>query len=579
LSGLTFEDLTAIAALGVSRKGFAAGELAGVAAEYAKRADAADPAAALLDAAALLTVARRAGVRLAACPPLPPGDPGDSTQRELSTAGARVLARFTGGDRPRGSAANATGVVGDLLTAMRKAGYVLPAPLLPALLDLAGRTPVLRPAVAPVLGSRGRWLARHRADWQEVADAAPGGPAGPRALGGRPAPDDPEVWRVGRPAERRGYLARLRDRDPGAGRELLADGWARESKEDRAELLGMLGRGLSPDDEEFLENALGDRAAEVRAAARRLLGRLPGSAFTRRAALRAADAVRLEGAGSGARLAVYLPHTVDKASLRDGLETSAPPAWNDDAGWLLAQLAGGASPSEWTARLRMTPAQLVALPVAGAPAIDVRAGWRLALVRQAEASAASRRTRGNATVGTAGDAAGHIGQEAAMQHGQGAADRELTEWAVALLDADRQFVNRPPSVWVPDFALARLLPADARAARTAALLAAVGQDSRPPQAQRVMAELAGHRAPWPAVVADAALDALDRAAGRPLLAEFTQSLIDAAGRAMPASGARDYAAELTRLAVATPEAMPWMPAMRAAAEMIALRRAFLAELR
>ncbi|TVZ05743.1 hypothetical protein EAS64_14735 [Trebonia kvetii] len=595
MSGLTFDDLVTTAALGVSRKGFAPAELDGVAAEYAGRLDTADPAAALLDAAALLTVAGRAGVRLAdgtalpvadpgdrtASPPgdlggrtaLPPGDPGDGAERELSMAGARALTRLSGRDRSRRSAANAAGVTGDLLAAMRDAGYVLPAPLLADLLDLASRTPVLRPAVAPVLGTRGRWLSRHRADWQEVADAATPEPDGSSAPGDRQAeamgdreagamgdraagaPGDPEVWRVGRPAERRGYLARLRDCDPGAGRELLFDGWTRESKEDRSGLLGMLGRGLSAADEEFLENALGDRAAEVRAVARRLLARLPDSAFQRRASLRAAQALRLEGNGTEARLVAYLPRVLDKASLRDGVDSGAPPGWNDDAGWLLAQLVAGAPPSELTTRLRMTSAQLVALPVAGAAAIDVRAGWRLAVARQAEAVADAGR------------------------NGPGPAGPELAEWAAALLDADRQCVNRPPSVWVPDAALAGLLPGDARATRTAALLDAVGKDARPPQAQRVMAELAGHRIPWPALVADAALAALDRAAGRPLLTEFTQALLDAAGRAMPASGVRDYAAELTRLAVATPEAMPWMPAMRAAAETITLRRAFLAELR
>ena len=545
MSGLTFDDLVTTAALGVSRKGFAPAALDGVAAEYAGRIDTADPAAALLDAAALLTVAGRAGVRLARGTALPPGDPGDGTERELSAAGARALARLSGRDRPRGSAASAAAVVGDLLAAMRDAGYVLPPPLLPDLLDLASRTPALRPAVAAVLGTRGRWLARHaaRADWQEVADAGRPDRAARRHQAAR---RERTTLRCGASAgaERRGYLARLRDRDPGAGRELLADCWARESKEDRAGLLGMLGRGLSAADEEFLENALGDRAAEVRAAARRLLGRLPDSAYRRRAARRAAEALRLEGDGHGARLVACLPRVLDKAALRDGVESGAPPGWNDDAGWLLAQLVAGASPAEWTARLRMTPAELVALPVAGAAAIDVRAGWRLAVARQAEA-----------------DAAG------------------LADWAAALLDADGLSVNRPPSVWVPDATLAGLLPADARAARTVALLAAVGKDARPPQARRVMAELAGHPAPWPAALADAALDALDRAAGRPLLTELTQGLLDAAGRAMPASGARDYAAELTRLAVATPEAMPWMPAMRAAAETITLRRAFLAELR
>jgi hypothetical protein len=46
---------------------------------------------------------------------------------------------------------------------------------------------------------------------------------------------------------------------------------------------------------------------------------------------------------------------------------------------------------------------------------------------------------------------------------------------------------------------------------------------------------------------------------------------------MPATGGKDYAAELTRLADTMPRA--WMPELLATAETIALRRAFLAELR
>ena len=101
MRGLSFDDLVAVAALGVSRKGFAAPELDGPAAGYAGVIDASDPAAALLDAAALLTVAGRAGV-------LPPrvsrddghdGPPRGSAEeaaadagreRELSARGARL---------------------------------------------------------------------------------------------------------------------------------------------------------------------------------------------------------------------------------------------------------------------------------------------------------------------------------------------------------------------------------------------------------------------------------------------------------------------------------------------------------
>ena len=258
MSGLSFDDLVAVAALGVSRKGFAEPELDGPAAGYAGVLDAGDPAAALLDAAALLTVAGRAGV----LPPrvsrddghdrLPRGSAGEAAadagrERELSARGARLLARLGGLNRPRGSAGKSQALLGDLLIAMRHAGYVLPAPLLPDLLDTASRTAALRPLVASVLGPRGVWLAGHRADWREVAGPGPAAAppvaptvaraqdasagsrgaaeaGGEEADGGSGGEGGPEAWRVGRPAERLAYLSGLRELDAGAARELLAAG-------------------------------------------------------------------------------------------------------------------------------------------------------------------------------------------------------------------------------------------------------------------------------------------------------------------------------------------------------------------
>ena len=167
--------------------------------------DAGDPAAALLDAAALMTVARRAGFRPeqgVAGRPRPPED----AAPELSPRAERALRQLGGAQLAPGFAAGDKELLADLLTAAGDAGYVASAPLLPDLLDAAVRTTALRPVVAAVLGVRGRWLAGHRADWQRVVDAA--GPAAtvPSA--------DPEVWRTGSRGERHAYLAALRERDP-----------------------------------------------------------------------------------------------------------------------------------------------------------------------------------------------------------------------------------------------------------------------------------------------------------------------------------------------------------------------------
>ena len=611
MSGVSFDDLVTVAALGVSRKGFAAAELDGPAAGYAGVLDPGDPAAALLDAAALLTVAGRAGVPPRAWrgdahdePPDGAAEGGQSgaaaaiaggrsaragRERELSPRGGRLLARLGGLAGQRVSAAKGTELLGDLLAAMRDAGSVLPAPMLPDLLDIAVRTAALRPLIASVLGPRGVWLAGHRPDWQEVADAGPASAASADRPGGAEAtararwrddatgPDDvggaggaagagdstgsgdgggpsglagaddatgsgdgggPEGWRVGRAAERLAYLAGLRERDPAAARELLAAGWTRESKSERVLLIGALGQGLAAEDEEFLEHALDDRAAEVSQAARRLLAQLPGSAFSRRAAERAAAVLRPHG-DVNTRLAVRVPDDLDKAAVRDGIEPRSPAQWVDAKAWRLAQLIAAVPLSYWTTRLRLTPAQIVALPVEGAAAIDVRAGWRLAAAR-------------------------HVAEPEA-------------DWALALLGADLGVVNRPPSVWVPDAALSALLPAGLRAARAAALLTEASSDASHPRAYAARLELASHPVPWSAPLADAVLHVLAREILGPRLTVLSQTVVETAGRGMPATGEKDYAAELTRLANSMPPS--WMPEMLAAAETIALRRAFLAELR
>jgi hypothetical protein len=554
VSGPSFDDLVAVAALGVSRKGFAAAALDGPAGGYAGVLDSGDPAAALLDAAALLTVAGRAGVRpqRETAPPPATGAVSADGERELSARGARLLARIGGLDRERGLARDGAELLKDLLIAMRAAGYVLAAPLLPGLLDVASRTPALRPAVGSVLGARGRWLAGHRADWQQVAGAVLAGQAGTGMADGAGAGDGdpPEVWQVGGPAERRAYLVSLRGRDPRGGRELLADGWSREPKDERASLLAVLARGLSVDDEEFLETALDDRAGEVREVARQLLSRLPGSAFRRRAADRAAGVLRLEGGGPGARLVARVPDDLDRTAIRDGIQLSSLLGLVDDTVWRFSQLIAGVPLSDWTARFGLTPGELVALPVEGVAAIEVRAGWRLAASRQAAARQAD----------TSRDAV----------------NPELADWALELLSADRGVVNRPSSVWAPDVVLADLLPGDLRAVWAAVMLADVSADARPPQVQSVRSELASHPVPWSPVLADAVLAALARGVPRPALTEFTHAVLDTAGRGMPATGARDYAAELTRLADSMPQA--WLPDVLAAAETITLRRAFLAEL-
>ena len=552
----------------------------------------------------------------------------DGDERELSARAVAALRRIGRADLERGFAAGDADLIADLLMAARDEGYVAAASILPDLLDAAVRKEALRSAVAAVLGTRGRWLAAYRPDWRQAlaetsAGARPTGEQPAADAGGQPAADageQPEIWRTGDAPERRRFLIGLRRRDPLAARQLLATGWALETADDRATLLAVLAHELSGADEDFLEAALDDRAGRVRDVARALLRRMPGSAYNQRATARATAVLRLmtasgagrdpdvpvqttqdaavplavAGAGTGARLVVTLPGAVDAAGVRDGLSDRPPAPGIGAVEWLLTQVIAAAPLASWTERFGLTPAEMVALPITtglvvtgpmatssmgGAPfegglALAVRAGWRLAAVRyrpsagttpRAGTTPAARTTAAAGTTPAAGSATETGGNLA-------------TEWAVALLAADPAYAGagRPPAAWPPAEALAALLPLQERAARLAAVLAdtAIG-DMRGTYA--VAAEVAEFPVPWPRVLADAVVGVLTRSANRRELAPLPRAVLGPAARGLPATGANDYAAELSALANAVPQA--WSPMLHTVAETVALRRAFLAELR
>ena len=511
MTGMSYADLVAVATVGVSRRPVPLTGLAGPAAAHAGLLDREDPAVAVLDAAALLVSTHRAGVLPAeGLTPPAPADP--DTAPEVPQRAAIALAVAGAAD---------PALLADLLAAAATSGYLAPAPLLPSLLDAAVKDRAARPAVIAVLGARGRWLAAHRADWQNAVEAvAPS------------VPDDPAVWQTGRRGERHGYLTMLRDRDPAAARELLAASWSAETGEDRAVLLAILARSLGAADEEFIERALDDPKASVRTAAQILLARLPGSAFLRRAVQRAAPLLRVERSGLRHRLAASLPTGVDGAALRDGISTSPPAPAAGARAWLLTQLIAAAPLTEWCTHFGLDPQQLVSLPVTGDLAVEVHAGWRLATVRQASPAWAQALLRAGATAGA----------------------------------------GRPPSAWPPDHQLAAILPPEAQAARATALLTG-------------HAGVAGVTAaiacpgPWPQSLADAVISVLELAFATGRWSGSPETLLRAAVRKLPVDDPHDYAAALARMARSQSCPPRWRERLHSAGGALAVRRTFLEEIR
>ncbi|WP_250299468.1 DUF5691 domain-containing protein [Streptomyces sp. NBC_01267] len=369
-STVTWEELVASALLGTDRRPPPAG------------------APALLDAAALHTVRRRAGLlpapagaRPAPSAPDPRPEPPLPARHRL----AQLLADRSGpagsGGR-RGAAPDLTELLPQWLAAAARHGYRAPAPLLDALLDAARARTDLRPQALAFAGPRGLWLAGLNPEWRFALRGAPGGAVLPRPTDARSVQ---HLWQEGLFAERVALLSAVRAEAPGAGRELLAATWSTERAEDRLMFLDSLRTGLTPTDEPFLEQALADRSRNVRATAAELLSALPGSALAGRMAERAVTCVSLDLAESLTRIAVEAPHECDAAMRRDGV-SSVPPAGRGERSWWLGQLVEATPLAVWTTRLGgRTPHEIVTLPVADGWSEELHAAWCRAAVRQKDA--------------------------------------------------------------------------------------------------------------------------------------------------------------------------------------------------
>jgi hypothetical protein len=297
-----------------------------------------DPATALLDAAGVLTLYRRAGAAPTTGLPLPPPSPVDSAPlvppRSVARLGDLVAedpGRSAWQSSPIRDAQARTEILAEWLIAVAELGKRVPGEALPALLETGRRHRVLRPLIAGAGGARAGWLAAQHADWAYLVIETTETMA-----------DNDQAWEFGTIGQRVGYLVAARRRDPAAARARLAQTWDTESADDRAALLAALATGLSIGDEQLLERALDDRRKEVRIAAVELLAQLPDSAYARRMTERVNACVTLtDRAGSldasrprPDRIEITPPSTCDKGMRRDGISPKPPAGVGERAWWL-----------------------------------------------------------------------------------------------------------------------------------------------------------------------------------------------------------------------------------------------------
>ncbi|MEW1627411.1 DUF5691 domain-containing protein [Streptomyces sp. NPDC089173] len=374
LASLPWEELVTSALLGTDRRppGAPGGPIP------------ADGPAALLDAAALHTVRRRAGLlpAVAAARSAPaPHDPRPHLPEAARHRLAQLLAdrAAPSSSGRRGAAPDLTELIPQWLATANRRGFRPPAALVPPLLDAARARTDLRPQALAFAGPLGLWLAALNSEWKFALRGSAGGSLVPDT-------DDPEavrrLWEEGLFAERVALLDAVRTRDPAAALALLTTTWSTERAEDRLMFLDSLRNGLQEADEEFLEQALADRSRNVRATAAELLSALPMSAFAGRMAARAMSCVNPDRTGAGASIAVEAPHECDAGMQRDGV-AAVPPSGRGERSWWLGQLVEATPLGVWQERFGGRPAaEIVALPVADDWAGELHAAWCRAAVRQ-----------------------------------------------------------------------------------------------------------------------------------------------------------------------------------------------------
>ena len=349
---ILWDDLLKSALLGTERQrpplpaaggGAAGGAAGGAMTETLSRLPAAEPDAALLGAAAVVSTCRRAGY----VPPrdesagAPPADADDLPQTSPRSAQhLRVILSEKRDLLPEWAAAAA------------EAGRRAPDVVLPQLLEVARTSRELRHVLQPVLGRRGRWLAAQRSEWSFAA-------AGGDPESGADAHDADALWQTGERAARLSLLTGLRRTNPTRARLLLETTWAQESADDRGRFLAAFAAGLSPADEPFLENALGDRGKEVRRTAVDLLARLPTSQLVRRMIDRATPLLAWKP-GKKPAIEVTLPSAYPKDAERDGVEQKPTHARVGQKQWWLWQIVASVPPATWSKRWGAKPAEIVA---------------------------------------------------------------------------------------------------------------------------------------------------------------------------------------------------------------------------
>lgn len=312
----------------------------------------------LLDQVALVSAVRSVHLPRATVTPAPAAPPDDRPPAGPHARGLLTAILAENG----GYAGTRDPLLRIWLDACARAGQRIPDDLLPQLLGIAVSSRSLRRELTLVLGRRGQWLAAQHPRWAPLAESPETTlPDVTEATLGTILDaildDVPEDFPWGPPHEQAAILHRLRSIHPVYAEEALTQLWDAAKAKDRETYLQTLQKTIGPADEPFLEAALDDRSAAVRALAAATLDRLATSRRGERLKERLRPLVTVRETPPDSTVHVDLPPETDAAGIRDGL---VPPAASDSYVRLNLQVIVRGCPLEtWHELTGMPPEQLL----------------------------------------------------------------------------------------------------------------------------------------------------------------------------------------------------------------------------
>ncbi len=280
-------------------------------------------AAAVLQALALTRALHRAGMKsgiaadsVSPCPP--------ESSEFLPAAAVDALLRLLKGEFPE--------VLPEALRLALGSDRVVPARVLPELLDTATRNHHLRAVVPALAGERGNWIARRHQKYSWLLEGSTVG-------------DD--AWDSGPPALRIAWLRQTRATDPSRAAAAINAQWSGEDASMRESILRVVAESPQPCDEEWLETlALKDRRQDTRELAAASLSSLANSGFRRRAVARVRERVKIERRLLKRVITIMPPDAFEPAWEADGIKEK-PPQGTGEKAWWLRQIISFVPLTDW----------------------------------------------------------------------------------------------------------------------------------------------------------------------------------------------------------------------------------------